>query len=111
MTQFPPVRIDTANLPQVLNYLHRAIGADHMLSMMQETAPPSTNYPPYNLTRIGEDTYEIVMAVAGFTRDEVSVTMLDRTLTIQGEKNHDELPEDAQVLHRGLGLRVFTREF
>ncbi len=68
-------------------------------------------YPPYNIEKVGEDAYRIAMAVAGFTRDELDITVQDNVLIVVGQA--DAAAEDAgrQFLHRGIAKRAFERRF
>src|SRR3546814_12901020 len=68
------------------------------------------SYPPYNIEKVSDDAYRIVMAVAGFAEDELNVTAKENSLVISGKK---EKPEDdkASVLHRGIATRAFERRF
>jgi molecular chaperone IbpA len=68
------------------------------------------NYPPYNIEKVGENLYDIVIAVAGFSKEEVTVEVDQDQLIVRGEKApvQDPAPE---YLHRGLALRDFERRF
>lgn len=68
------------------------------------------NYPPYNIEKVGENLYDIVIAVAGFEKSEITVEVEGDQLLIRGEKAsaQDTVPE---YLHRGLALRDFERRF
>ena len=68
----------------------------------------STNYPPYNLRQIGEDSYAVEIALAGFRKDNITVKQEKNVLTITGESNPDAL---GNYIHRGIGARNFTRTF
>ncbi|WP_446479855.1 small heat shock protein HspD [Bradyrhizobium japonicum] len=61
------------------------------------------NYPPYNIERLGDDRYQISLAVAGFSPDEISVMAEHNVVTIEGSK-----PEKA---YRGISTRAFERQF
>ena len=70
-------------------------------------------YPPYNIERIRategqSETIRIVLAVAGFTQDQLEVTVEDNKLTIKGEQKPEE-PRD--YLHRGIAARQFQRSY
>ena len=69
------------------------------------------NYPPYNILKTGENTYEIQVAVAGFTQGEVEVNVNEGQLTITGEKVETELPEGHKYEHHGISARRFIRSF
>jgi len=66
------------------------------------------NYPPYNIERLAEDRYQISLAVAGFSPDEITVTAEQNVVTIEGNK-----PEKSQreFLYRGISTRAFKRQF
>jgi HSP20 family molecular chaperone IbpA len=70
-------------------------------------------YPPYNVERIaaagGEgEMLRITLAVAGFTRGELEITLEDRQLTIRGKQQEDK---DREYLYRGIAARQFARTF
>jgi molecular chaperone IbpA len=104
MTQL--TRFDTAALNRAL------VGFDQIFDGMERrfANQVSNNYPPYNITKLGENRYSIDIAVTGFTKEEVAVTIEANELTIRGERKRDD---DAEVeyLHRGLALRDFERTF
>ena len=66
------------------------------------------NYPPYNIERLSDDRYQITLAVAGFSSNEISVTAEYNVVTIEGSK-----PEKAEgeYLYRGISARPFKRQF
>lgn len=69
----------------------------------------SNNYPPYNIVKTGEHTYSIEIAVAGFSKDEVSVEIDQDQLIVRGQKSEQEV--SAEYLHRGLAYRDFERRY
>lgn len=70
----------------------------------------NNNYPPYNIEKVGENLYDIVIAVAGFEKEEVAVEVHQDQLIITGEKSVEQGLEP-EYLHRGLALRNFVRRF
>lgn len=66
------------------------------------------SYPPYNLTEIDEDHYKISLALAGFSKDQVEVSVDNGSLIIKGDK---EESDSEVVLHKGIATRKFTRTF
>ena len=68
----------------------------------------SQSYPPYDLLKLDEDTYRISWAVAGFSRENIDISVDNGTLIIKGE-----LVEviDAEVVHKGIAGRKFVRSF
>lgn len=85
-----------------------AIGYD-VLSRFSE-AHKVDNYPPHNITKTG-DTYHLTLAVAGFTRDELEVTVDNGHLNIKGVRAITESPDNVEVLHKGLAFRDFNRSW
>ena len=96
-----------------IDALNRAlIGFDTMFDNMERSfdKTESNNYPPHNIIKTGENTYEIQVAVTGFEKDEIAVTIENNVLVIRGESQADE-DLTVQYLHRGLATRDFNREF
>ena len=104
MTQLS--RFDAAALNRAL------VGFDRIFDDMERRFANqlSTNYPPYNIAKVGENLYDIAIAVTGFEKDEISVTVESNELTVRGERKVSEQPEP-EYLHRGLALRDFERTF
>jgi molecular chaperone IbpA len=69
---------------------------------------PETTYPPYNIEKVGEDQYRIVMAVAGFARDDIELVQEQNRLTIRG-KRKDSVGKT--YLHGGIATRAFVHHF
>ncbi len=76
-----------------------------------QKAKTVTNYPPYNQIKLNDTEYVLTFALAGFSKDDVSISLDNRTLTIQGDRKEAELPEGAEYLHRGIAARKFTNIF
>jgi molecular chaperone IbpA len=68
----------------------------------------NTSYPPYNVLKHDENTYEIEVAVTGFLPEEISVEIDQNQLIVKGEKHRTEV-EETNYLHRGLATRDFIR--
>jgi len=95
-------------------FYRNSIGVDKLFDrlMGQIDAGVSTqNYSPYNIVKSGENTYEIQVAVAGFTQGEVTVNVNEGNLIITGEKLSTELPEGHTYEHQGISARRFIRTF
>jgi molecular chaperone IbpA len=96
-----------------LDALNRAlIGFDTMFDTMERRFANqlSNNYPPHNIIKTDENQYQIQVAVTGFKKSEISVTVENNVLVIRGESNTVEYQPE-QYLHRGLATRDFAREF
>lgn len=87
-----------------------SIGFDRILDLMDQSLryQPENNYPPYNITRTGENTYRISLAVAGFKPDQISVTVQQNTLVVSGREVQKT---DHDYVHRGIAARDFERRF
>ena len=66
-----------------------------------------TGYPPYNIAKKEDDIYEVTLAVAGFKKDDIDISLEDGTLIIKGESN--VLDESVEYLHKGIAERNFIR--
>ena len=68
----------------------------------------SQSYPPYDLLKLDEDTYRLSLAIAGFTKEDINISVDDGTLIIKGEIVE---VADAEVVHKGIAGRKFVRSF
>ncbi|HVI27270.1 Hsp20 family protein [Hansschlegelia sp.] len=87
-----------------------SVGFDRMLDALEAASRVEyfDNWPPYDIAKTGEDDYRITMAVAGFSRDELSVTQEQNMLMVAGQKSRSG---DEEYLHRGIAGRAFQRRF
>jgi molecular chaperone IbpA len=69
----------------------------------------SLGYPPYNIEKTGEDKYRLTMAVAGFSPEELDITVQQNALVVTGKAKKDEA--ETRYLHRGIAKRAFERQF
>jgi len=83
------------------------IGWDRHFQDLEKVVHNSTNYPPYNLVEVSEDTYMIELALAGFKKEDISIEQEKNVLTIKGSSEEDE----NKYIHKGIGARAFTRTF
>src|ERR1051325_10961484 len=85
------------------------LGFDHLERLLERTAKSASDgYPPYNIEEIGAGRLRIVLAVAGFDRDELEITVEDKQLVIRGKQTEST---DKTFLHRGIAARQFQRAF
>lgn len=92
--------------------IRTTVGFDHLMRMMDSAMradSASESYPPYNIEKLGEDRYRIVVAVAGFSEDEITITVHDNTLIIAGKASKDK--EKVEYIYRGIAGRAFERHF
>jgi molecular chaperone IbpA len=100
------VRFDT-------NALNRALlGFDNLFDNFEQRFANqiNNNYPPYNILKHGEDTYQLEIAVTGFDKSEITVEIDQDQLVVKGERKAVEDAE-TEYLHRGLAARSFTRSW
>ena len=89
------------------------LGFDEIERVLDRVAKGADGYPPYNIERLPRDgqnpeRLRITLAVAGFSRDELDVTIEESQLVIRGRQNDEET---RQYLHRGIATRQFQRTF
>ena len=74
---------------------------------------PSVNYPPYNIVKTGANEYNVEVALAGFSRDDVSVEFAEGILTIKSKdkKESEKKDEDGNIIHKGISKRYFSKSF
>lgn len=99
------VRFDTNALNKAL------LGFDSLFDNIEQRFANqiNNNYPPYNIIKKGEHSYELEVAVTGFNPDEVTVEIDQNQLIVKGQKNSTNDDAETQYLHRGLATRDFTR--
>ena len=84
------------------------VGFDHLFNELEWTAKHAQDhYPPHNIIKAGDQEYLIELAIAGFTKDEISVEVKDRTLTVTGE----HVSKGREFIHRGISTKKFKRTF
>jgi len=74
---------------------------------------PTVNYPPYNIVKTGANEYNVEVALAGFSRDDVSVEFAEGVLTIKSKdsKKSEKKDEDGNIIHKGISKRYFSKSF
>lgn len=88
-----------------------AVGFDRLMNVLDAAQKNSAadGYPPYNIEKTSEDSYQITLAVAGFGAADLDVEVRDGQLVIVGKGDSEK--QDNQFLHRGIALRAFERRF
>ena len=86
------------------------VGFDRMFNLLDSTLraeeSAAVSYPPYNIEVTGEDAYRVTLAVAGFTREELTIEQRQNTLFVAGKHAS---PDERRYLHRGIATRAFER--
>jgi molecular chaperone IbpA len=103
--------VTTLTLPDFLAQVHRRVlGGDMFLNQFENLAFDNGSFPPYNVEKISDTEYRLTLAIAGFTKEEVQVNVLEGSLSIVGTKTPVE--NDTRVfIHRGIAERSFRRDF
>lgn len=97
-------RFDTSALNRAL------IGFDRIFNDFENRFQHSTtNYPPYNVIKHDENSFEVEVAVAGFDREDITIEVDQDQLRIRGQRKQTE--DNREYLHRGLAARDFERQF
>lgn len=86
-----------------------AIGFDRLARLADTLPQDAVSYPPYNIEKTGEDTYRLTLAVAGFSAEEIDLTVKDNSLWVSGRAAEENA--NGEFLHRGIAARAFSRRF
>src|ERR1700744_5182413 len=85
------------------------VGFDRLFDLIESAQGGAEDtYPPYNIERTDENRFQISLAVAGFSPDEIAITAEQNVVTVEGAKKNREDRED---LYRGISYRPFKRQF
>ena len=87
------------------NFINRSIGWESMFDDL--TRKHASNFPPYNIVK-GEDGAEIQLALAGYSKDDISVTFQDGVLVVSSNGSEDN---DVQYAYKGIAKRKFVSKF
>lgn len=88
------------------------LGFEHTRSLIERAAKAAAeSYPPYNVEDRGAGGIRITLAVAGFSPDQLDVTVEDRQLTVMGRRDGNAATVEDAYLHRGIAARGFIRSF
>ena len=98
-TDFAPLYRSTVGFDRLFQLLDGVAGTD-------AEAP---TFPPYDIEKLGDNSYRIVMAVAGFGKDALDVEVKENTLSVKGTKPDEN--DKTEFLHRGIAKRNFGRRF
>ena len=81
---------------------------DHFESMFDV---PTINYPPYNIVKTGDNKFDIEVALAGFNKKDINVSVENGILTIESKQEDKSKDKDGEVIHKGISKRYFKRSF
>ena len=101
---FNQLRPVTVGFDNVFDHFERMID-DHNFNNMT-----ATNFPPYNIVKTGDYTYDVELALAGFSKDDIDVEYKDNMLTVKSKEKTKDKDVDG-MLHRGISKRWFAKSF
>ena len=96
---FGPLAHTTLGFERFFDDVERLLASD--------VAKVSTSFPPHNIIKLDESRYVVELAIAGFSKDEIDITVEDGSLVVKGERK--EKDTEVTYLHRGIGTRSFTK--
>ena len=106
---FNQLRPVTVGFDNVFDHFERMFDEDNFFR-----SPTMSNFPPYNIVKTGKNTYDVELALAGFSKDDIEVQYEDNMLSVKSksktEKSEDK-DEDGNILHRGISKRWFSKSF
>ncbi len=93
-------------------YRRSTVGFDRLFDLLENQARLNAgdNYPPFNISRRGDDIYRITLAVAGFRSQDIDITAQQNLLVVQGKKR-DDAEDGSELIHVGIANRGFERRF
>ena len=88
------------------------LGFDHLFDELENiTNHAKDTYPPHNVVKDGDMKYDIELAIAGFSKDDIEVRVADGVLSIKSTKDNETEGEDINTLHKGISYRKFNRKY
>jgi len=88
------------------NFLNNAIGFESFFERFNRLPEINSGFPHYNIKKAGEDKYILEMALAGYKKGDIDVTVDDGVLTVKGKSSEEK--ED--FVHRGIARRAFMKQ-
>ena len=102
---FNQLRPVTVGFDNVFDHFERMMD-DHNFNEMVRY-----NYPPYNIVKTGDYTYDIELALAGFNKKDIDITMEDGMLNIKSSVEATKDKDEDGVIHKGIAKRYFSKSF
>ena len=84
---------------------------DHFESLFNDSPSLHTNYPPYDILKTDEHSYVIELAVAGFSKKDIAVTVENGVLTVESDRESNAESSGQEIIHRGISKRYFKKSF
>ena len=83
---------------------------NHFESMFDYDTVNVSNYPPYNIVKTGDNKYDVELALAGFNKKDINVSVENGMLTIESKEDKSK-DKDGEVIHKGISKRYFKKSF
>ncbi|RZI77008.1 MAG: Hsp20 family protein [Pseudomonas sp.] len=90
-------------------YRRSTVGFDRLFNLLEAGAREDDGYPPFDIQKVGEESYRITLAVAGFRPEDIELVAQQNLLTVTGKRAEDD--GKGEYLHRGIAARAFERRF
>ena len=90
------------------------VGFDRFSNLFDTALRDTENvpsYPPYNIEKLSDDEYRVVVAVAGFKEQDLTLTVQENQLTVSGKHEESTQSKEPNFLYKGIGTRAFERKF
>jgi len=92
-----------------MKYNTFGIGFDQFFADVERAfKEPVVTYPPHNIVRLDNNEFIVELAVAGFSKDELTIELKEKSLLVSGQKNEKD---EREYTHKGIGTRSFDRTF
>lgn len=98
---FGPLAYTTLGFERIFDDIDRVLN-------MSPAEKSVTTFPPHNIIKLDDNRYMVELAVAGFSKDEIDIEIVNGTLSIKGQKL--EKVDESLFIHRGIATRSFTKE-
>jgi molecular chaperone IbpA len=116
MTNLATGRIKFGSL-ESSTILGTSLGYDSLFAdidrLLNRSTQPSEKYPPHNIIKLDDYNYVVELAIAGFSKDDIDITVADGSLIVKGEKKQTEeessFLDNVDYLHKGISARAFTK--
>jgi len=95
--------------PTISNFQRWAVGYDKLFQAISDAPRSDQSYPPHNVIKESDEYFRIELALAGFSKEDLTVVQEEQKLTISGNNSEKETQEN--ILHKGIARRAFTKTF
>ena len=90
-------------------YRRSTVGFDRLFNLLEAGAREDDGYPLFDIVKLGDDSFRITLAIAGFRPDDIEIVAQQNQLTVTGKRADDA--DKGEYLHRGIASRSFERRF